>query len=60
MDIRRKIETPFGHSRQHSYLTLAELDLLAKKISSIDGVTLAKAHEQIENFMGSVDLAAPR
>jgi hypothetical protein len=60
MDTRRKIATISGHLRRHPSLSLGELNLLARKISSFDGVTFAKAHEQIESFMGGVDLAAPR
>jgi hypothetical protein len=58
MDTWRKIETLSGHPRRH--LSLAELNLLARKISSVDGVTFAEAHEQIESFMGGLDLAAWR
>jgi hypothetical protein len=39
---------------------LAELHLLARKIARIDAVTFTVAHEQIESFMGGVNLAAPR
>jgi hypothetical protein len=41
-------------------LSSSELNLLARKISRIDRVTFAIAHEQIESFMGGVNLAAPR
>ena len=46
------------HSRQT--LSLTELNLLARKIACVDAVTFAVAHEQIESFMGGVNLAAPR
>jgi hypothetical protein len=34
--------------------------LLARKIACVDAVTYTLAHEQIESFMGGVNLAAPR
>lgn len=47
------------HPRRRQPLSLAALNLLARKISRVDVVTFAMAHEQIENFMGGVNLAAP-
>jgi hypothetical protein len=46
--------------RRRQTLSLAELNLLARKISRVDAVTFAMAHEQIESFMGGVILSAPR
>jgi hypothetical protein len=40
-------------------LSSSELNLLARKIFRVDRVTFAMAHEQIESFMGGVNLAAP-
>lgn len=48
------------HPRRRQTLSLAELNRLARKISCVDAVTFAMAHEQIESFMGGVNLAAPR
>jgi hypothetical protein len=48
------------HPRRRQTLSLAELNVLARKISCVDAVTFAMAHEQIESFMGGVNLAAPR
>ena len=48
------------HPPRPQFLSSSELNLLARKISRIDRVTFAIAHEQIEGFMGGVNLAAPR
>jgi hypothetical protein len=46
--------------RRSQTLSLPELHLLARKIARIDAVTFSVAHEQIESFMGGVNLAVPR
>ena len=48
------------HPPRPQSLSSSELNLLARKISRVDRVTFATAHEQIESFMGGVNLAAPR
>jgi hypothetical protein len=48
------------HPPRPQSLSSSELNLLARKISRVDRVTFAMAHEQIERFMGGVNLAAPR
>jgi hypothetical protein len=61
-DARRTITSlsELDHPRRYPTLLLAELNLLAKKIACVDEVTFAKAHEEIESFMGGVDLGPPR
>lgn len=61
-DARRTIAPLSGldYPSRHPTLSLAELNLLARKIAYIDQVTFAKAHEEIESFMGGVDLGPPR
>jgi hypothetical protein len=48
-----------NHPRRNQPLSLVQLNVLARKISRVDAVTFAMAHEQIENFMGGVNLATP-
>lgn len=61
-DTRRTIAPLSGldHPSRYPTLSLAELNLLARKIVCIDEVTFAKAHEEIESFMGGVDLGPAR